>query len=238
MVSRIINAFWSILNYDRLENRCMEMSPLTCLLFFYLLYKTSGLHISVRLYSYRSQKTSKFDKNIGDTLGCASWATYLYLTSSVSYSSTDARKHGIYLLSKYTLETFADLTNVIQSMLGMFIPIYKTLRHAKCVGKKTHKVKQKDWKNINSISILLYCSFLIIYIYVIYVFFFFFQRPVWCEIARPQVHGYDMQCLSMLSRYKMASGADEKVKVFKTSSLPSRVFSLSDGEALVRWVRV
>ena len=40
----------------------MEMSPLTCLLFFYLLYKTSGLHISVRLYSYRSQKTSKFDK--------------------------------------------------------------------------------------------------------------------------------------------------------------------------------
>ena len=29
----------------------MEMSPLTCLLFFYLLYKTSGLHVSVRLYS-------------------------------------------------------------------------------------------------------------------------------------------------------------------------------------------
>lgn len=173
MVSRIIHAFWSIRNYDRLENRCMEMSPLTCLLFFYLLYKTSGLHISVRLYSYRSQKTSKFDKNIGDTLGCASWATYLYLTSSVSYSSTDARKHGIYLLSKYTLETFADLMNVIQSMLGMFIPVYKTLRYAKCVGKKTHKVKQKDWKNINSISILLYCSFLIIYIYVIYVFFSF-----------------------------------------------------------------
>ena len=161
IVSRIIHVFWSILNYDRLENRCMEMSPLTCLLFFYLLYKTSGLHVSVRLYSYRSQKTSKFDKNISDTLGCASWATYLYLTSSVSYSSTDARKHGIYLLSKYTLETFADLTNVIQSIWGMFIPVYKTLRYSKCVGKKTHKVKQKDWKNINSIFILFYCSFLI-----------------------------------------------------------------------------
>ena len=218
----------------------------------------------MRLYSYRSQKTSTFDKNISDTLGCASWATYLYLTSSVSYSSTDARKHGIYLLSKYTLETFADLMNIIQSMLGMFIPVYKTLRYAKCVGKKTHKVKQKDWKYINSISILLFVpnfignipshftqkksglapgvwAFGVVlsmpYLY-IYVFFFFFQRPVWCEIARPQVHGYDMQCLSMLSRYKMASGADEKVKVFKTSSLPSRVFSLSDGEALVRWVRV
>ena len=161
MVSRIIHPFWSILNYDRLENRCMEMSPLTCLLFFYLLYKTSGLHVSVRLYSYRSQKTSKFDKNISDTLGGASWAIYLYLMSSVSYSSTDARKHGIYLLSRYTLETFADLMNVIQSMLWMFIPVCKTLRYAKCVGKKTHKVKQKDWKNINSISILFYCLFLI-----------------------------------------------------------------------------
>lgn len=141
-------------------------------------------------------------------------------------------------------------------MLGMFIPVYKTLRYAKCVGKKTHKVKQKDWKNINSISILLFVSNFIRnipshftqkksglapgvwafgvvlsmpYLYIYMFFFFFFQRPVWCEIARPQVHGYDMQCLSMLSRYKMASGADEKVKVFKTSSLSSRVFSLSDG---------
>ncbi|XP_068708874.1 elongator complex protein 2-like isoform X1 [Montipora foliosa] len=37
------------------------------------------------------------------------------------------------------------------------------------------------------------------------------SKSVWCEIARPQVHGYDMQCLSMLSRYRLASGADEKV---------------------------
>ena len=41
------------------------------------------------------------------------------------------------------------------------------------------------------------------------------QQPVWCEIARPQVHGYDMQCLSMLSRYRLASGADEKVSIYK-----------------------
>ena len=39
----------------------------------------------------------------------------------------------------------------------------------------------------------------------------FSQQCLWCEIARPQVHGYDMQCLSMLSRYRLASGADEKV---------------------------
>ena len=38
---------------------------------------------------------------------------------------------------------------------------------------------------------------------------------MWCEIARPQVHGYDMQCLSMLSRYRLASGADEKVSTYK-----------------------
>ena len=126
----------------------------------------------MRLYSYRSQKTSKFDKNISDTLGCASWATYLYLTSSVSYSSTDARKHGIYLLSKYTLETFADLTNVIQSMLGMFIPVYKTLRYAKCVGKKHTQSKTKRLKKykFDFYSIILFVPN---YIYICYICFFF-----------------------------------------------------------------
>ncbi|XP_076094139.1 elongator complex protein 2-like [Mytilus galloprovincialis] len=33
----------------------------------------------------------------------------------------------------------------------------------------------------------------------------------WYEIARPQVHGYDLQCLALINRYKFASGADEKV---------------------------
>lgn len=42
----------------------------------------------------------------------------------------------------------------------------------------------------------------------------FSHQSLWCEIARPQVHGYDMQCLSMLSRYRLASGADEKVNAF------------------------
>lgn len=31
------------------------------------------------------------------------------------------------------------------------------------------------------------------------------------EIARPQVHGYDMQCIAVLSRYRFASAAEEKI---------------------------
>ncbi|XP_076460767.1 elongator complex protein 2-like isoform X2 [Babylonia areolata] len=33
----------------------------------------------------------------------------------------------------------------------------------------------------------------------------------WYEIARPQVHGYDMQCLTMIDRFTFASAGDEKV---------------------------
>ncbi len=33
----------------------------------------------------------------------------------------------------------------------------------------------------------------------------------WREISRPQIHGYNMQCVSMLSSVVMVTGADEKV---------------------------
>lgn len=70
------------------------------------------------------------------------------------------------MLSKYTLETFADLTNVIQSMLGMFIPVYKTLRYAKCVGKKNTQSKTKRLKKykFDFYSILLFVPNFIRYI--------------------------------------------------------------------------
>ena len=49
-----------------------------CILIF-LLYKTNRFHVAVRLFSNRSQRTSKCGKNISDTLGCASCATFLFL---------------------------------------------------------------------------------------------------------------------------------------------------------------
>ncbi|XP_057684409.1 elongator complex protein 2 isoform X2 [Corythoichthys intestinalis] len=42
------------------------------------------------------------------------------------------------------------------------------------------------------------------------------SRTTWHEISRPQIHGYDMQCLATLGRFRFVSGADEKVlRVFQ-----------------------
>ena len=35
----------------------------------------------------------------------------------------------------------------------------------------------------------------------------------WQEVARPQIHGYDMQCIAMTTPLQYVSGADEKVGV-------------------------
>ena len=45
----------------------------------YTLYKTNRFQVAVRLFRNRSQRTSKCGKNISDTLGCASCATFLFL---------------------------------------------------------------------------------------------------------------------------------------------------------------
>ena len=43
-----------------------------------LLYKTNRFQVDMCLFSNRSQRTSKCGKNISDTLGCASCATFLF----------------------------------------------------------------------------------------------------------------------------------------------------------------
>lgn len=36
-------------------------------------------------------------------------------------------------------------------------------------------------------------------------------KEIWCEIARPQIHGYEITCLASLGTLRFASGADEKI---------------------------
>ena len=52
----------------------------------------------------------------------------------------------------------------------------------------------------------------------------------WHEIARPQIHGYDLNAISALMDWKFVSGADEKViRVFQTSkSVASLLLRLAD----------
>ena len=45
---------------------------------FWSLYKPNRFHFAVGLFSNRSQRTSKFGKNISDTLACGSCATSLF----------------------------------------------------------------------------------------------------------------------------------------------------------------
>lgn len=37
------------------------------------------------------------------------------------------------------------------------------------------------------------------------------NHVTWQEVARPQIHGYDMQCIAMTTSLQYVSGADEKV---------------------------
>uniref|UniRef100_A0A2K5RNL0 Elongator complex protein 2 n=1 Tax=Cebus imitator TaxID=2715852 RepID=A0A2K5RNL0_CEBIM len=37
------------------------------------------------------------------------------------------------------------------------------------------------------------------------------SQVTWHEIARPQIHGYELKCLTMINRFQFVSGADEKV---------------------------
>ena len=61
-----------------------------------LLHKTNRLHVAMRLFSNRSQKTSKCSKNI-------------------IVIGSDARQHGIYLLNRDTRESLGDLKKAVET---------------------------------------------------------------------------------------------------------------------------
>lgn len=52
------------------------------------------------------------------------------------------------------------------------------------------------------------------------------EASFWHEIARPQVHGFDLACLTMLPNHRFASGAEEKiVRTFQATNMFLRNFS-------------
>ena len=81
IITQVILALWLVLAYDLLEERRTSLGQLVS-----LLYKTNIFHVTVRLFSDRSQKTSKCVKNISDKLGyrlvCQFFCSYHILTSS------------------------------------------------------------------------------------------------------------------------------------------------------------
>lgn len=54
----------------------------------------------------------------------------------------------------------------------------------------------------------------------------------WHEVARPQIHGYDLNAISSLNDWKFVSGADEKVlRVFQTSKTTAELVNRLAGRA-------
>ncbi|XP_021504900.1 elongator complex protein 2 isoform X2 [Meriones unguiculatus] len=59
------------------------------------------------------------------------------------------------------------------------------------------------------------------------------SQVTWHEIARPQIHGYDLKCLAMIDRFQFVSGADEKVlRVFSAPRNFVENFSSISGQSL------
>lgn len=64
---------------------------------------------------------------------------------------------------------------------------------------------------------------------------YFNTQVTWHEIARPQIHGYDLKCLAMINRFQFVSGADEKVlRVFSAPRNFVENFCAITGQSLNR----
>ena len=63
IISSVMYAFWLVLTYDLLEDRCID-DVIIKTFFNSLFYKTSRFQVAVHLFSNRSQRTSKCGKNL------------------------------------------------------------------------------------------------------------------------------------------------------------------------------
>ena len=71
-----------------------------------VVYLTNRFHVAMRLFSNRSQMTSRTKKWHTRRSRVCHWCSYHILTSSVIYYWTDARQHGIYLFYIITKSLF------------------------------------------------------------------------------------------------------------------------------------
>ena len=62
----------------------------------------------------------------------------------------------------------------------------------------------------------------------------------WHELGRPQIHGYDLQCVSFIDRFKFVSGADEKLlRIFESPKIFLKNYhNLSQDESVIRLLEV
>lgn len=57
------------------------------------------------------------------------------------------------------------------------------------------------------------------------------ERPTWHEVSRPQIHGYDLNCIDSLCNNSFVSGADEKLmRVFSAPKAVARLVSRLTGQ--------
>ena len=62
-----MHAFWLVLTYNLLEDRRIDdviIKTFSSVHFSSLLYKTNRFQVAVRLFNNRSQRTSKYGKNV------------------------------------------------------------------------------------------------------------------------------------------------------------------------------
>ena len=71
---------------------------------------------------------------------------------------------------------------------------------------------QAQWKGTTTYCIIIFMQY---YRYSTCTVHCLIFQISWHELARPQIHGYDMQCVAMLSSLQYVSGADEKVLLYE-----------------------